>query len=124
MLAQKADRQYHLIILDAFTSDVIPEHLVSREALEVYLAKLVEGGLLALHTSNVHVDLAPRLAEMGAEADLVCLARADYSVTEEERAGGKLPSQYVVMARTTDGLGALADHPGWKCPLADRSPSP
>ena len=124
MLAQAADRRYHLIILDAFSSDVIPEHLVSRAALQVYLKKLAEGGILAFHTSNVHVDLAPRLAEMAGDAGLACLARADFSIGDEERASGKLPSQYVVMARGPRDIGALADDSLWKEPGSDRAPQP
>lgn len=115
-LGETHDRHYDMIVLDAFISDAIPSHLVSREAIAVYLSKLAEGRLLTFHTSNVHVDLAPVLGRLAAEAGLVCLSRADFVIGDDERASGKLPSQYVVMARSVDDIRDLADNSLWKRP--------
>ena len=46
-------------MLDAFSSDAIPLHLLTREALELYLARLAPGGVLAFHISNRHLGLEP-----------------------------------------------------------------
>lgn len=113
-LAKAPGRHYDLIILDAFTSDVIPRHLVSAEALGLYLSKLADGGMLAFHISNVHTDLEPVLGKLAAQAGLACLARADLDVSEEERSTGKLPSHYLAMSRSPQDLRKLADKPGWK----------
>ena len=48
---------YDFIILDAFSSDAIPVHLVTREAMKLYLSKLKEGGIIAFHTSNRYLKL-------------------------------------------------------------------
>ncbi len=61
-LAAQPDGRYGIIILDAFSSDSIPSHLLTREALEGYLRKLAPHGLLAFNTTNRHIDLKPLLA--------------------------------------------------------------
>ena len=65
--------QYRLIALDAFSGDSIPMHLVTREALRLYLSKLAPGGLIAFHITNQHLDLAPVLANLAQDASLVCV---------------------------------------------------
>ena len=58
-LQDAPDHGYKLIVLDAFSSDAIPTHLLTREALRLYLSKLAEGGIIAFHISNHYVDLSP-----------------------------------------------------------------
>ncbi len=59
-----------LIVVDAFSSDAIPIHLITREAIQLYLSKLRDGGTLAIHISNRFFRLAPMLAQIGAEMDI------------------------------------------------------
>jgi hypothetical protein len=54
-----------LLVLDAFSGDAIPVHLLTREAFAIYFRHLKPGGLLAVHTSNLHLRLAP-VVSMGA----------------------------------------------------------
>jgi hypothetical protein len=56
-LAREPDARFDLIVLDAFTSDAVPVHLVTVEALALYMRKLAPGGLVVFNTSNRHVDL-------------------------------------------------------------------
>jgi hypothetical protein len=63
-LAREPAGAYELIVLDAFSSDAIPIHLMTREAVSLYLEKLGPGGLLAFHISNRHMDLEPVLARL------------------------------------------------------------
>jgi len=51
-------RQFDLLALDAFSSDVVPVHLLTREAFEIYLKHIKPNGILAVHISSVHLDLA------------------------------------------------------------------
>ena len=60
--------QYGLIILDAFSSDAIPIHLLTREAMELYLSRLAPGGVIALHISNLHLSLSPVLGRVAQES--------------------------------------------------------
>jgi len=74
-LEREPPERFDLIAVDAFSSDAIPVHLLTREALEVYLKHLRPGGVVAFHTSNRYVDLPPvvaRIAELrGLTARLV-----------------------------------------------------
>lgn len=58
-IADAPDAAYDLIVIDAFSSDAIPAHLLTKEAVEIYLRKLRPDGLIAFHLSNQYVDLAP-----------------------------------------------------------------
>ena len=63
-LARAPLHGYGLIVLDAFSSDAIPIHLMTTEALGLYLSRLAPGGALAFHISNRHLTLAPVLARL------------------------------------------------------------
>lgn len=61
-LEHEAPQAYDVLVLDAFSSDAIPTHLLTAEAFEVYLRHLAADGILAIHVSNKHLDLAPVVA--------------------------------------------------------------
>ena len=113
-LARSPDSRYGLIVLDAFSSDAVPLHLVTREAIAVYLDKLAAGGAIALNVSSRYLELRPVLADLARERGLVGLARADAHVAAEERRQGKAPSIWVVLARRTEDLRPLAHDPRWE----------
>ena len=66
-------QQFDLIVLDAFSSDAIPTHLLTREALRGYLARLSPHGMLLMHISNRHLELAKVVAAVGATEGLTTL---------------------------------------------------
>ena len=103
-LADARDGQYRLIALDAFSGDSIPMHLVTREALQLYLRKLAPSGLIAFHITNQHLDLAPVLGSLAKDATLVAWIEDDSSLTEQQASDGKLGSRWVVMARSKADL--------------------
>jgi hypothetical protein len=57
MLANQPSASYDILLIDAFSSDSVPAHLLTVEALRMYLSKLAPGGILILHLSNRHLDL-------------------------------------------------------------------
>src|SRR5262249_48013338 len=61
-LADAPDGAYDVIVIDAFTSDAIPIHLMTREAMAVYLKKLAPNGMVLVHVSNRHMELASVVA--------------------------------------------------------------
>src|SRR4030095_16295908 len=85
---------YGLIVLDAFSSDAIPVHLVTQQALDLYLTKLAGGGMLAFHISNRSLNLKPILADLAESRKLICIGFDDLQPSSLE---GKDPSQWVVM---------------------------
>ncbi|MDT4328626.1 spermidine synthase [Methylomonas sp. MED-D] len=62
-LAKEADASFDLLIMDAFSSDAVPTHLLTREALQLYFSKLKDDGLLAFHITNRHLALKKVLAD-------------------------------------------------------------
>ena len=65
-LQRESPQQFDLLILDAFSGDAIPVHLLTHECFELYQRHLRPGGIIAVHISNQHLDLAPvvlKLAE-------------------------------------------------------------
>ncbi len=113
-LAEAPPRHYGLLVIDAFSSDAIPLHLLTREALQLYLEKVAEDGLLAFNISNRYLQLQPVLGDLARALGLVCLGQADMNLHEADKQAGKSPSQWVVMARTRAHLGKLAHDPRWQ----------
>jgi len=107
---------YGLIFLDAYSSDAIPTHLLSREAMRVYLSKLADGGVLAFHITNRFMNLEPVVANLARDAHLVCRARAEQwsDLSRAEHAQGRAPSHVVIMARRLEDLGPLAEADHWR----------
>ena len=63
-LAQEEAQQFDVLVIDAFSGDAIPLHLLTSEAVELYQRHLAAGGILAFHISNQHVDLEPEIARL------------------------------------------------------------
>jgi len=105
-LAKESDGSFDYLMVDAFSSDAIPIHLLTVEALRLYVSKLSARGILALHVSNQNLDLPPVL-----EANLAALGAVSGVYAEGERGSGALASQVILMARNADELQqALAWH--------------
>jgi hypothetical protein len=104
-----------LIILDAFSSDSIPVHLLTEEAVRMYAARLRPGGLLAFHISNNTFDLAPVI-----RADADALGWVGVIGRGQGNDAGATPSTWVVLAPTVQDLRGLENRPGWS-PLPSRS---
>ncbi|MCI0338048.1 MAG: fused MFS/spermidine synthase [Acidobacteria bacterium] len=110
-LRSASDGHYGLIVLDAFSSDAIPLHLLTREALDLYLSKLAPGGWLAFHISNRHLDLHPVVGNLARSANLICLANKRLPVNEGE---GQSLAFWVVLARLPEDLGNLLNDSRWQ----------
>jgi spermidine synthase len=113
-LREARNASYGLIVLDAFSSDAIPMHLLTREAFQVYRQKLADGGLIAFHISNRYIDLAPVLSKLASDAGLIHRVRSDLEATAEQVRNGKSPSIWVIVASHEDDLGPLAKDARWK----------
>ena len=98
-LARQAAGSFDLLILDAFSSDAIPVHLLTIEALSLYGRLLAPHGILALHISNLNLDLPPVV-----EANLARLPDLHAIYAEGERGPTALASQVVLVSRQADAL--------------------
>ena len=108
------DAHYDLIILDAFSSDSVPVHLLTKEAVALYLSKLAADGLIVFNISNRYLDLVPVLAGLAQSHGLSGRFRSDLIVTEEDQDRLKYPSKWAVMARRDFDLGSVATNPHWQ----------
>jgi hypothetical protein len=97
---------YSLIVLDAFSSDAIPIHLMTQQALDLYLSKLAPAGLLVFHISNRNLDLSSVVAGLAHSRNLTGVYLVDMTPTQPN---GKDPSQWVVLARDAADLGTITD---------------
>lgn len=112
-LGAAPDSSFDLLVLDAFSSDAIPVHLLTREALTLYLAKLKPSGVLVVHLSNRFLNLEPVIGNMAAAAGMVARVRVGLVTPQEARDGCQV-SVWAVMARTAGGLGPLAHDERWR----------
>jgi hypothetical protein len=116
-LARSSAPAYDLLLLDAFSSDAIPVHLLTREALQTYLTRLAPNGVLAFHISNRHLHLRPVLAGLAASLRLASLVQLDRR-SAREVADGHAPSEWFLMSRDAADFGALSADSRWQRPLA------
>jgi hypothetical protein len=116
---ERPGERYDLIIVDAFSSDAIPVHLLTREAFRLYFEMLSVNGLLALHLSNRYLALAPVVASLAEDAKLDGGLIRDDSSPEAE---GSTASMWAVLARTREALGQLARDPDWTAMKLETSP--
>ncbi|MCF2970226.1 fused MFS/spermidine synthase [Synechococcus sp. Nb3U1] len=98
-LGRIPDSRYDLMVMDAFSSDAVPVHLLTQEALALYLAKLKPQGWLLFNITNRHLDLAPVLAGLAGQLHLQAWQQAQRDLSEAQRQAGLAPSHWVLMAK-------------------------
>jgi hypothetical protein len=101
--------RYDLIVLDAFSSDSIPVHLLTRDALAGYLSRLSPHGVIIAHISNRYLDLAPVVANVAHSHGLVAFIREDNSAGDL-MVTLKANARLVVMARDAADAGSVAEN--------------
>ncbi len=106
------EASYNLIVVDAFSSDAIPTHLITREAVAVYESRLKARGVIAFHVSSRFFDLPPVLARIAADRGLVGYMRNDKDVPPDKAEQAMRPSVWVALAREEGDFGQLAQSAG------------
>ncbi len=106
---------FGLIVVDAFTGDAIPTHLVTREAIDTYLRRLHRSGLVVFHVSTKYVDLRPILVN-AAEALEVSAYTSTHDPNSDDRYSGLFvePTTWVVLGPPGGPIDQLADGPRWR----------
>ena len=111
-LAEAKDK-YDLIVLDAFTSDAIPIHLMTREAMATYLNALAPHGIVLMHISNRYMELASVVAGIAQANGLVSRLNNRPSRDGEDDAKYIFSSTVVISAREEADFGVLLEDPDW-----------
>jgi SAM-dependent methyltransferase len=109
-LARFPEAEFDLLILDAFSSDAIPAHLLSREALALYVSRLKPGGVLLFHVSSRYLKVRDLVAALVTDAEMPGLVRVD----KDDGPPGKSGSIYVAAAISTEALAALKSLSTWE----------
>lgn len=122
VLQGQTDLQHDILLMDAYSSDALPLHLMTIEAVKLYMDRLKPDGLLIFHIWNRFYDLSVPLASiakaLGLEARIARRSRAEVAQDDTDT-----PSVVVVMARSVKGLGSLAEDPLWgPLPETDQRP--
>lgn len=120
-LKQAADRSYDLIVIDAFSSDAIPTHLLTREALALYLRKLRPGGVILFNLSNKYLGLGPVLANGVASVNAFARRQLFYP-SDQESADGASGSEWMVIAGKQADLDFLGRDARWQPTRAQGAP--
>ncbi|MCZ2342708.1 MAG: fused MFS/spermidine synthase [Bacteroidales bacterium] len=102
-LEQNRAARYGLLLVDAFSSDSIPVHLLTREAVELYRDRVPDDGLIAIHISNRYINLEPVVAILAQETGLVGRVWNDRA----EDYPGKTASSWIILAKSEAQLGEL-----------------
>jgi hypothetical protein len=113
-IAKAASHYYDLIVIDAFSSDAIPLHLLTLEALLVYRSKLSEHGVLLFHLSNRYLDLEPVLGRLIQSTGLSGLVRANTNLSRQEIESGSDQSIWAAVAGPGSSLGGLRENARWR----------
>jgi SAM-dependent methyltransferase len=122
-LEREPPQGFDVLAVDAFSSDAIPVHLITREALQTYLRHMKPDGIVAFHVSNRFLDLIPVVARLAKELDVHAALISDDPADDEDNVL-KSRSDWVLVSRDAGALKAPAiveagaepakDHPGWR----------
>jgi SAM-dependent methyltransferase len=95
LLQDEATRRFDVLVVDAFSGDSIPVHLLTREAIELYRQRLKPGGVIALHVSNNHMDLRPVVVRIAAELGLQTAYVSDPGIEDDISTS---PSDWILLS--------------------------
>jgi len=115
--------RFSMIAIDAFSSDAIPMHLLTTEAMDVYKDKLASDGVLLFHISNRYLDLRGVLSRLALASGLVAYLGEDTELDNRDRDRYRSPSVWVAMAHPDATLDALKSDPMW-APLPQSRSAP
>ena len=113
-LAATPDAEFDLIIADAFSSDAIPVHMITREALALYFRKLRPGGIVMFQITNQYVELTPVLSDLAAAAGLTAFKPGPRLMIPPDDRYEHMESHWIAIARAPEHLKALETEEGWE----------
>src|SRR3954466_11217611 len=121
-LEREPPQGFDVLAVDAFSSDAIPVHLITREALAIYLRHMKPDGIVAFHVSNRFLDLIPVVARISKELGAAAVLVAD-DPDDEDDASTRSRSDWVLVSREAKALEVkrikdvavpVEDQPSWR----------
>lgn len=107
-IGREPEASFDMLVLDAFSSDAIPVHLLTREAVELYLSRLKSDGVMLFHISNRYLELAPVLADVAGDLGLAARIQR-HSVPDSMKRAHVFPSVWVAVAANGKALASVTD---------------
>ncbi|MGQ0826660.1 MAG: fused MFS/spermidine synthase [Actinomycetota bacterium] len=111
---EQSDTRFGMLVMDAFSSDSVPVHLLTEEAFTTYLDRLAPDGILVVHVSNRYIDLEPVVAAVAEDLGLHTAIMTNDRITAEDRRFKKAPSKYIVIGESAEALAPLNDVADWR----------
>ena len=112
-LAHDEGEKFDVLVIDAYSSDAIPVHLITLEALEIYFSQLSPGGLLAFHISSRYYELGPVLGVAARALGVSALNQLHEVPPEHSLTSGEGTAQVALMAQIPETLQRFADDSRW-----------
>lgn len=113
------DQHYDVLFLDAYNSDSVPTHLLTREAVQLYLKKVKPGGAIVFHVSNRYLNVQGLVGALAADAGLSCRAQVHHPDREKRRNEFAMTSSYVITSAEPATLSVLDER--WdECPALQK----
>ena len=119
-LKEVQDHQYSLLLMDAFSSDSIPTHLITQQAVKLAWSKIAPHGLLAFHISNRFFDLVPVMASLAQHSGASAFIAEDL----DNQRSGKSMSKWAVLVRNEDVQNFKSLNAGANCQWKSMSEMP
>lgn len=113
-LADEPKAKFDYLLIDAFSSDSIPVHLLTREAVDLYMDKVAQGGMLVFHLSNRYMELQSVIAAIARERGLHALFHKEQPRSEIDLENFIVLGRAVALVRDPADFGTLASNPAWK----------
>jgi hypothetical protein len=114
-IAEEPDGEFDVIVVDAFSSDAIPAHLLTRQAIALYLSKLSDRGIVILHLSNRNLALVSEAARVAHSLNAPYLYRiSDRFEQPLVSYYGGLAASVMIIAKRPETIGTLAINPDWR----------
>ena len=108
-LEEEPDRSFGILFIDAFSSDAVPVHLLTREAVALYTRKVTPDGLIVMQLTNRHLDLSPIVARLASDLGLYAVWKSDDGNVDEDQ----FATCFAVLSRDPSSVAALLGRPGW-----------
>ena len=110
LLAKAPAQKFDFMVMDAFSSDTVPMHLLTREAMRMYVEKLAPGGLIAMHVSSRNLRLEPVVANVAAAEGLDCYEPAYVRAPDDV---GRFAAAWLLLVRKDEGPEVLRNRKEW-----------
>lgn len=120
-LQNEPTQQFDLLLLDAFTGDSVPSHLLTDEAMNIYERQVKPDGVIVFNISNLHLDLRPVLQAVAAKHGFTAVAAPPKYVDPRE---GKLPSVWMILSKNQEFLNRPAILEMARSPFSYDKPAP